>query len=351
MEFPDVTVVLIAHDAGDALGSTLAELTGLGRFAELHLVDSGSTDGSIERVAPRFPALRVSRLPGNPGPCVSRNRGWREARTPFVLFVDDDMRLDPACVPRLLEELRRDPRLALVGPRIYHDGASMRVQYEGGTWHYAGLAHMRGQGGGALGEEPVEVDVLTSGCLLARRDALAESGGFDESLFFLMEDVDLALRLRYLGWRLCAVPAARAWNAGGSEGLSLRGGRYPADRVRYHSRNRILLVLGLYDLRTLLVVAPGVLLLDLAWFAFSLGMGRGGAFLRGKLEIPARLGAVRAKRRALRGRKALRDRQLLGAPALTLTPAAREKGLVRALSAVLDGVLRLYWRLVRWLIR
>lgn len=351
MEFPDVTVVVIAHDAGDALGATLERLVELGRFGELHLVDSGSTDGSIERVAPRFPEVRLTRLPGNPGPCVSRNRGWREARTPFVLFTDDDMRLDEGCVPRLLEELRRDPRRALAGPRIFHDGSSERVQYEGGTWHYAGLTHLRGQSGEPLGAEPVEVDVLTSGCLLARREALEESGGFDESLFFLMEDVDLALRLRYLGWRLCAVPAAHAWNAGGSEGLSLRPGRYPADRVRYHSRNRVLLVLGLYDLWTLLVLAPGIVLLDLAWFVFSLGMGRAGAFVRGKLEIPARLGAVRQKRRALRGRKRLTDRDLLGAPPLTLTPTAQEKPLVRTLTSALDHVLRLYWRLVRWLIR
>src|SRR5205823_5569690 len=41
-----------------------------------------------------------------------------------------------------------------------------------------------------------------------RRAAWEEVGGFDEAIFFYMEDLDLALRLRAAGWKAAATPEA-----------------------------------------------------------------------------------------------------------------------------------------------
>jgi GT2 family glycosyltransferase len=45
-----------------------------------------------------------------------------------------------------------------------------------------------------------------------RRRAWAQAGGFDERLFMYLEDVDLAWRLRLLGWDAVFAPAARLYH-------------------------------------------------------------------------------------------------------------------------------------------
>ena len=343
----EVSVVITTHDAGDALQTTLESLLEAGPFASVHVVDSGSQDGSVAAAERRFPQVRVTRLGSNLGPCATRNLGLREAETPYVLLLDDDMTLAPDAPERLLAALQEDSRRAMVGPRILHAEEGAGLQYEGGFWHYAGLTHMRGQDGRAPDDEMRSVDVLTSGCVLVRREAVLDAGGFDESLFFLMEDVELCLRLRWLGWSLVTVPTATATNRGASEGISLDRDGHSERRLRLHARNRILIVLGLYDLRSLLLLWPGILLLDAAWLVFSCLAGHPLAFVRGKIEILPRLPAVLRKRRAFLGRKVLSDREVLAAPPLTLTPAARRRPLTCTLTRFLDLALRQLLSLVR----
>lgn len=347
----DITAVVSCHDPGPAIEVLVEALLDGGQCRRVHLVDSGSSDGAVEAAKARWPEIEVTLLGENRGPCATRNRGMAAAETPLVLLLDDDMRWAPDCVPRLQAELDADPGCVMAGPRIHAEGDGDVVQYEGGMWHYAGLTHMRGQMGETLAEVPTEVDVLTSGCLLLRRDAVVDAGGFDEDLFYLMEDAELSLRLRYLGYRLVVVPAARAWNRGASAGLSLEDSGHPAERVRLHARNRCLLLLGLYDGWTLCVLAPGILLLDAAWAGFALLGGRGGAFLRGRLEALRLLGSLRRKRRSFIPRKLVRDRELCGAPPLSLTPVARGRGSARLGYRVLDGTLRMLWIILRGALR
>lgn len=343
MNLPEVTAVVVTWNPGADLADCIRNIEADGRPAALHIVDSGSDDGSVEAFAATRPDIRVTRLSGNPGPAATRNRGLRDAGTPLVLLVDHDVRILPGTLGALREALLSDPARAAAAPRTFHARDPERIQYDGGFWHCAGLPHLRGQNGAAVAATTGDVDVLTGSCLLVRRDAALGAGGFDESFFYLMEDIEFCLRLRWLGHRLASVPSARCTNAGGSEGLSLRGARYPVRRARLHARNRCLTVLGLYDARTLLVLWPALLLLDAAWFVFAILAGTPLAFLRGKAEILPRLRGILAKRRSFLPRKRIPDRVLLGAPPLTLTETALAQPMVRRLSRLLDGSLRILW--------
>ena len=56
----------------------------------------------------------------------------------------------------------------------------------------------------------VRVDWLSGACMLARRAALQEVGGFDERYFLYWEDADLCRRLRQVGYHVRYVAAATA---------------------------------------------------------------------------------------------------------------------------------------------
>ena len=341
--FSDITAVITAHNAGEDLERRVRRLMERARFAALWVVDSGSADGCVEAVAAALPEVRTHRFEDNVGPCVTRNHGLDLAETPFVLWLDDDTELDASAIERLRATLVEDDGCAMVGPSLRYEDRPDVVQYEGGVCHFAGLPHMTAHEETGEGSAPREVDVLTSGCLLVRREPLRSVGGFDPTFFFLMEDVELSLRLRIAGWRLRVVPAAVALNASGSDGLSLRTQEYPERRIYLHARNRWLVIFGLWEGSSLFVLWPALLLFELAWFLFALLSGHPVAYLRGKLDVIAHMSHLREVRRRVADSRVVRDRVLLGAPPLTFTTSALAQPLARRFAKVLDAMLRMYF--------
>lgn len=345
--FADVTAVVTAHNAGAELEARIRRLTERASFAALWIIDSGSADGSVETVAAAIRGVRTHRFDDNVGPCVTRNQGLDLAETPYVLWLDDDTEIGADAIEALRTALVEDERCAMVGPSLRYEDRPHVVQYEGGVCHFAGLPHMTGHDAEGDGGAPREVDVLTSGCLLVRRQPLRSIGGFDAALFFLMEDVELSLRLRIAGWRLRVVPAAVAFNVGGSEGLSLRTREYPERRIYLHARNRWLVVFGLWERTSLFVLWPALLLFELAWLAFAILSGHPVAYLRGKLAVLGMMPHVRAVRRRVADSRVVRDSVLLAAPPLTFTASALAQPLARRCARVLDAMLRMYFHAAR----
>jgi mycofactocin glycosyltransferase len=165
----------------------------LGTVPEALLVDDGSD--------PPIREARI-RLDSNAGPAAARNAGLEQAvidfpGTDYVIFLDADV--DPGPDPHwyapLLALCERDPRLAVVAPRVCsRSGPSRLERYE------------RNHSPLDLGDQPGQVHpgtrigYLPSTALLCRVSALQEVSGFSADLRF-GEDVDLIWRLIAAGWK------------------------------------------------------------------------------------------------------------------------------------------------------
>jgi len=113
---------LVVEALDSAFGQTLEML-------DLVVVDDGSTDGSVERIAdwlaehhPRFNRVRLLRTVENAGLGGARNLMFSEAETPFVMVLDADNRLPPACCAQLLAALEEEPTAAFAYPTIRQFG-------------------------------------------------------------------------------------------------------------------------------------------------------------------------------------------------------------------------------------
>ena len=229
MSTPEVTAIVVNFNAGDELRAALAsvstELTG--RAWEGLVVDNASHDGSGAIAQEFAPAVTLVSNATNVGFGRAVNQALARARAPFVLIMNPDCRLQPGALAALEDELRRRPRCALVGPRILDPDGSVQGSARGDPDMLTGffgrsaslrrllpwLAVSRGNvvdarvtGGGPS----VVVDWLSGACVLARREALADVGGFDERYFLYWEDADLCRRLRARGHHVRYVPSAAA---------------------------------------------------------------------------------------------------------------------------------------------
>lgn len=128
--------------------------------------------------------LRVVRTGGR-GPAAARNAGWRLARTPWVVFLDDDVVLPPEWGSGLGADLRTGKvHVGAVYGQLRVPHGERPTDWERNT---AGLEHAR----------------YATADAAVRRSALDEIDGFDERFpRAYREDADLALRLRLAGWEL-----------------------------------------------------------------------------------------------------------------------------------------------------
>jgi glycosyltransferase involved in cell wall biosynthesis len=105
---PAVSVVVPLFNEAEnvpILQSELAEaLAGLDY--EIIFVDDGSTDRTLERIAPG-PQIRVLRFEKNAGQSAAMYAGLRSARGKTAVLIDGDLQNDPADIPRLLAEIER----------------------------------------------------------------------------------------------------------------------------------------------------------------------------------------------------------------------------------------------------
>jgi GT2 family glycosyltransferase len=158
--------------------------------------------------------LGVRAIAGERGLTRQRNRGIREATGDIVVFLDDDVEVEPSLFEGLAVAYA-DPTVVGVTGRIVEPGPS-RVGSAGsrvrrvlfgsgeGTFTRAGYPRRLSQV-----EGPADVEYM-QGCFMSARRELAERVGFDEGLagYALAEDEDFGFRLSRLG-RVRYVPALR----------------------------------------------------------------------------------------------------------------------------------------------
>jgi len=227
---PQVSAILVNYNAGRelalALGSIADELSG--HSWEAIVVDNASSDGSAETVAAFAPRARVVRNRENVGFARGVNQGLASSSAPFVLIMNPDCRLAPGAFAALRTELEKSPACAIVGPRILDPDGSVQGNARGDPDMFTGLfgrntllrrvlpdlavskRNVISDVAVGDGHSSVIVDWLSGACMLARRDALAVVGGFDERYFLYWEDADLCRRLRARGYHVRYVPGATA---------------------------------------------------------------------------------------------------------------------------------------------
>ena len=338
-----VTVVVVNHQGAAYLPRCLDALEGQEGVVEVLVVDNASTDGSAALAAARGGLVRLVEAGGN--------LGLAQVRTPWVLFVDNDVYLPEGAVASLVAAARDEPRVALVQPRSVFAGEPTRVHYDGGSLHHLGLFSLRNWYGAleaARAADPsprVAVDGAISLCLLGRVEVLRALGGFDPHYFILFEDLDLSYRVRAAGWGILSLPGVLVEHDAGTAGVSFReGARYPARRVFLHARNRWRFLLKNLGLRSLLLTLPSQALYEVAYLFLALRHGALGSWLRGKGAALASLAEVWTARARVQSTRVVGDRELLVGGPLTLTPDA---GAREPAARLLDAWSRLCFRLVR----
>jgi hypothetical protein len=349
---PSVTAIVVNHNGGQEILSCIDHLDA--QESPLHdiiVVDSGSTDDSIARLREVRPDVRIMELGENVGPAVARNRGAQATESTRLLFVDDDVYLKPNTIT-LLSRTLVESAAAAVTPRVVLTPDEDVIQLDGAEAHFIGtmrLRHSRKKTHEvSAGIQPI--GAFSTSCVLIDRSAFLDVGGFDETFFIYLEDLELGIRLHAFGHGLlCQSDAVAVHDRGdGTPGLSFRDqGSYPKFRAYLTMRNRLQVICIHYRLRSILILLPALALYELAVLAFAVKRGWIKEWALAWIWLPRNAKSLLARRGAVQRRRRFEDGVLLSGGDLPIAPGLLGPGIEARLVMALSWLLECYWKGIR----
>ncbi|MYA06598.1 MAG: glycosyltransferase family 2 protein [Holophagales bacterium] len=183
-----------------------------GVAVRVRLFDNGSTDGTVTWTRSHHPHVDVVANPTNIGFSAANNRLAEKSSASALAMVNNDTRPRPDWLARLVAGLAEAPAdvAAVSGGIVNWKGT--RLDFGQGVMTFDGhafqLDYRRPLDVVEMPEEGCELLFPCGGNMIVRRDSYLAAGGFDESYFAYLEDVDLGWRLWSAGERVLSAPGA-----------------------------------------------------------------------------------------------------------------------------------------------
>lgn len=213
-----VSVAILSWNGRQHLETCLAALAAQadpGVPWEVLVLDNGSTDGTAAWMRSRrfeLPEVRLIESSVNLGFCGGNNRLVAEASGDAVAFLNNDTRPASTWLAALVDAFSQAPDdVAAVSGKIV-DWEGGRLDFGRGIVTFDGHAFQldfrRPLAGARVPAAGEELAFACGGNMLIRRSSFLDAGGFDESYFAYLEDVDLGWRLWSGGERVIFAPEA-----------------------------------------------------------------------------------------------------------------------------------------------
>ena len=329
-----VSAVVLAYGEEPLLGRCVESLIA-DPDVDVVVVDNGCTSDAVEEVAP-LSRVSVVRPGTNLGFAAGANRGAAAAAGDVLAFVNSDVVVRPGALQALADALL-DPSVGLVCASVRLMSDPDRMNTAGNPVHFLGLSWAGGLGEPAADHDtPRDVASVTGATFAATRETWERLGGFYEPLFLYQEDTELSLRCWQQGLAVRYVPSAVAEH-------DYEFARNPS-KWELLERNRLLFMLTLWEARTLAVLAPALIGMELAMFAVSVAQGWWRAKVRGWVWLLRHRSLIRARRAEVARTKRVPDAEVLGLFTARFEPGS-EAGV--SAPAFMQAGSSAYWSLAR----
>ena len=224
-----LSIVIVSYNAREDLGRCLESLHAAppALTHTITIVDNASTEGGLDRLRERWPAVRLIALDRNRGFAAGNNAGIRATEGELLLLLNSDTEAPRGAIDALVARLRAHPDAAAAGPRLVDRAGRVEMSFGG---MISPLTELQQKVRGALydaGVGPVRrwverqarreqyVDWVSGACLLVWRADADAVGLLDERFFLYTEDVDFCASLRARGRKILFTPSAEIVHARG----------------------------------------------------------------------------------------------------------------------------------------
>jgi len=217
--------------------------------AKLYVIDNNSTDCSVELILEKYPDINLIRLDNNYGYAKGYNEGIKKIDEDVVFFLNNDaVFLDKDSFKNICETFKSNMNICVAQPRIIDYNNHERYEYAGASGGYLdllGYPFCRGRIVNTVESSEKykttrEIFWASGCCFVIRKKTFENAGGFDESFFCHMEEIDLCWRLKNIN------PKCKIVTIGKSKVFHIGGGTMQYDNPKksyFNFRNSIIMLI------------------------------------------------------------------------------------------------------------
>lgn len=226
-----ISVIIVNYKAADLLQDCIRSISEQNSDLEVIVVDNNSGDYDrdiIESLRRVFNFLKVIFNKTNAGFSKANNQAFAMARGEYILFLNPDTFLFPACLEPLASLLKTSDRVGGIIPKLWMDKEktflmppsdlpSLEEKFLSRLsmsdklfftvyqrrWLRKALTFWNS-------ETPLEVEAISGAFFMTTREVLDAVGTFDERFPLYFEDSDLCMRVQKAGLKFYYYPKAEA---------------------------------------------------------------------------------------------------------------------------------------------
>jgi len=242
-----LTIQIVNYNSRDHLQGCLASLESFlaknKDVAELIIINNdadpiGYFFSSLPQAESRPKIIEINE---NVGFGKAHNRGVKEARGEYILFLNPDTKILDRSLEKMLNIFEVDEKIGIAGPIL----VDCKGQFQKECWGFEKTplstikSKLSGRNDQVEEGSIFEVDWVSGGAMIIKKSIFSELGGFDEKYFMYFEDVDLCFQAKKKGWKIAVNPAARVHHQGGKSFSSHRDKKrhYYASQNYYLKKN------------------------------------------------------------------------------------------------------------------
>ena len=294
-----VAVIIVNYNSAALLSRCLKSLSEQTLCAEeIVIVDNASTEAESHSMLNAISAATVIRSEKNLGYGAAINLAVRKIdTTDFIVCLNPDAFPEPDWLENIVKAAGDHPEYGSFASLMLRDDDPSIIDGAGDELHFTGIPwrrfHQRRLDNN-LQTEPIFS--ACAGAALYRTSLFNSLGGFDETYFMYIEDIDLGFRLQLAGY-----PCLFARNAIVRHVGSATTGEGSDFSVYFGHRNLVYCYFKNMPFLLLMATLPFHLLANVVTLVVLAAKGRGGAIGKAKLDALKKLpSAIRARNRVSR---------------------------------------------------
>jgi len=240
-------------------------------------VDNHSQDGSLESIKKKYPEVVVIENKENYGFAKGSNIGIQKALdlgADYIFLLNPDTIVDKDCL-RILRENADQKTILQPLILLYDKKKTNLVNTAGNFLHYLGFSYCGNyKEKAAKFDKKKEIPLASGAAMFIPAQIIKNIGFFDEKFFMYNEDVDFCWRARIAGYSIKLLPQAKIWH------------KYEFSKNKnkffYVERNRLLFLVKNFQVKTLVLILPILLIHEFVGYLHSLKSG----WFFSRLKVP-----------------------------------------------------------------
>jgi len=261
-----VAVVIVGYNSKEFLGECLQSvLDSSYNQLQVIFVDNNSSDGSAQYIKENFSDVLVLKSEKNVGFAGGNNLGIKKAlelNSEYLFFLNPDTVIDKNCI-KLLVEGTNHKSISQPLILLHQDGNKTNlINTWGNDLNYLGISYCSGYMTEQKKAKKSNIPLASGAAFLAPKEFFETNDGFDEDFFMYHEDVDLSWRAREAGYDIKLSPDAKVWH------------KYNFSRNKkkffFIERNRLLFLAKNFQIKTILLILPALIIQELVTLIFSI---------------------------------------------------------------------------------